>query len=172
MMNKTTIGIVSGASIVILGIGIYFLRKSKRGNPSLVDSDSKGTPIRLSNPQMGIPITEPNWNNPFDMNYLKDVKAFLQGKPILELPMQTAMQYASILHKAKGGFFEDDDEKAVESIFKRLQDKTQVASLSKAFYTLFKKDLWRYLKSFLNDSEMETLVHKPVRRLERYRLRT
>jgi len=93
----------------------------------------------------------------------------VQRGGIKELPANTATLYARQLKNAKGRL--NDDEEAVAQVFKKLQDKTQVASLSRAFYFNHgRKDMWQHLRGFLSDSEMKTLVSDPVRRLPNYRI--
>ncbi|QKX07590.1 hypothetical protein HN014_10745 [Aquimarina sp. TRL1] len=113
-------------------------------------------------------IEEPNWKNPYDMNYLKDVKKWLGKRKIRKLPHNKAREYARILKRAKGRW--RDDTQAVTSVFTQIKDKTQVASISKAFWVDYKKDMWQYLRSFLSAKEMEKYVHRPVRKLDNYSL--
>ena len=68
------------------------------------------------------------------------------------------------------GFEVDYDRIIFSSAFRSLQDKTQVASLSRVFYQKYKKDMYQYLKSFLSTGEMKKLVKDPVRRLPNYRI--
>lgn len=175
-MTKTMWWVVGGAGIAGLGVGIYFFvkkRKSKKeisfstlGN--IGSAGNTGKPVVVTGGGRATPVVEPNWNAPFNMNYINDVKKWLRGKRIKELSASAARKYALELKNAKGLF--DDDEKAVERVFRGLQDKTQVASLSKVFYFNHKKDMYQYLKDFLSDSEMKKLVKDPVRRLPNYRL--
>ncbi|QKX04132.1 hypothetical protein HN014_04160 [Aquimarina sp. TRL1] len=173
-MTKTMWRVVGGAGIAGLVVGIYFFvkkRKSKKevSFSTLGNLESTGKPVVVTGGGRATPVVEPNWNAPFNMNYINDVKKWLRGKRIKELPLSAARKYALELKNAKGLF--DDDEKAVERVFRSLQDKTQVASLSKAFYfNNHKKDMYQYLKGFLSDREMKKLVKDPVRRLPNYRL--
>ncbi|WP_162144512.1 hypothetical protein [Aquimarina latercula] len=171
-MTKTMWWVIGGAGVAGLGVGIYFFVKKHKTNKettSFTGMGSKGKPVKVIKGGSATPVTEPNWNAPFNMNYTGDVKKWLGGKRIKELSESAAKKYALELKNAKGLF--DDDEKAVERVFRSLQDKTQVASLSRAFYfSQGKKDMWQHLRSFLSDSEMKKLVKDPVRRLPNYRL--
>ncbi|TPN87124.1 hypothetical protein FHK87_05905 [Aquimarina algicola] len=170
-MTKTMWWVIGGAGVAGLGVGIYFFVKKHKTNKetSFTVMGSKGKPIKVTSGGKATPVAEPNWNAPFNMNYIKDVKKWLGGKRIKELSESAAKKYARELNNAKSFF--DDDEKAVERVFRSLQDKTQVASLSRAFYFNHgKKDMWQHLRSFLSDSEMKKLVKDPVRRLPNYRL--
>ncbi len=170
-MTKTMWWVIGGAGVAGLGVGIYFFVKKRKTNKetSYTGMGNKGKPIKVTSGGKATPVTEPNWNAAFNMNYIKDVKKWLGRKRIKELPESAAKKYARELNNAKGVF--NDDEKAVERVFRSLQDKTQVASLSRAFYFNHgKKDMWQHLRSFLSDSEMKKLVKDPVRRLPNYRL--
>ncbi|WP_299243030.1 LPXTG cell wall anchor domain-containing protein [uncultured Aquimarina sp.] len=175
-MTKTMWWVVGGAGIAGLGVGIYFFVKKRKNKKEVSFSalgrignkGNTGKPVIVTGGGKATPVEEPNWNAPFNMNYLGDVKNWLQGKRIKELPTSAARKYALELMNAKGLF--DDDEKAVKRVFRSLQDKTQVASLSKAFYFNHKQDMYQYLKGFLSDGEMKKLVKDPVRRLPNYRL--
>ena len=120
----------------------------------------------------GTTVTEPNWDNPFDMNYEKDVKTWVKPKKIFVLKQSYAEQYAKELKDAYGGgWYSDDDEDAVKAVFsKKLKDKVHVANVSRAFWNKYQKDMWEYLANFLSSSEMEENVHKPVRTLPNYRI--
>ena len=87
------------------------------------------------------------------------------------LDQQKALQLAEKIKQAKGRWFEDDNEDAIEQVFSKiLEDKVQVALLSKFFYRRYKLDLWEFLRSFLSAAEMDRYVHTPVRSLPNYRL--
>lgn len=170
-MTKTMWWVIGGAGVAGLGVGIYFFVKKGRSNTKISFSagGNKGKPVKVITGGSATPVAEPNWNAPFNMNYIGDVKQWLGTKRIKELSASAAKKYALELKNAKGVF--DDDEKAVERVFRNLQDKTQVASLSKVFYFNHgKKDMWQHLRSFLSDSEIKKLVSDPVRRLPNYRL--
>ena len=171
-MTKTMLWTIGGVGIAGLGVGAYFFikRRKKSKEISFSTISNSGKPVKVIRGGSATPVEEPNWKNPFDMNYIKDVKKWLGRKQIKELSSSEASKYALQLKRAKGRF--NDDEEAVERVFKRLRDKTQVATLSKAFYFKHKKDMWQYLRGFLSDSEMKKLVHDPVRRLPNYRLLT
>ena len=68
--------------------------------------------------------------------------------------------------------FERRGSDAIKNIFgKKIQHKTDVASMSKAFYNEYKgKDMWQHLNSFLSNSEMKSYVWKYVNQLPNYKL--
>ena len=172
--------IIIGVSAVVVGgsIAIYFYATQKKnksdkyGNPFLKDKDSGGITggIRSKTGGVGQTITEPDWNRPFDMTYEDDVREWVYPRTVKTLDTKDAKDFARKLSEAKGGWFRDDDEDAVKGVFKQLEDKVQVARLSRVFWDDHKKDMWEHLRSFLSNSEMETYVHKPVRLLPNYHL--
>lgn len=167
-ISKTTWWMIGGAGFAGLSIGTYYLyhkfqKKRKEDNPTI--SLGKGTQITPN--KVGKTRQVPNWNNPFDMNYLNDVRQWLAPKSIAIMDKNTAFRYAETLKNAKGTF--NDDEAIVKEIFsKKLKDKTNVAILSQAFWQHYKKDMWGYLSSFLSKKEMQTHVNLPVKRLPNY----
>ena len=178
-MNKSTWWTLGGLGVAGLGIGVYFLwykkKRPKPWTPHLTNPKNENTGIGggISIPKSGgKPITEPNWNDPFDMNYSEDVKKWQAPRKVNELDPLAAKQYAKELKEAYGGaWYLNDDEKAVESVFaKKLQDKVEVSNVSKAFWNLYQKDLWEYLAHFLSKRELEKYLQKPVRELPGYRM--
>tara|TARA_R110002049_G_scaffold113040_3_gene263080 strand:+ start:5214 stop:5735 length:522 start_codon:yes stop_codon:yes gene_type:complete len=169
-LTKTSWWMIGGAGIAVLGIGTFVVlsRKNKKKIISNVTkSTSIGNGVQVTTGNVGATKQEPDWNSPFDMNYLADVQKWVAPKSIQVLDDVSAKKYAKIIKEAKGSF--NDDEDAVKSVFgKKLRDKTQVASLSKAFYQLYKKDMWQFLNNFLSQSEMKEYVSKYVNRLPNY----
>ena len=180
--DNTLWWVIGGASAA-LGAGalIYFLffKEKNHFNPTKgpktgiktakeEKSGSTGTGIGTAT---GSTLSEPNWNNPFDMNYEQDVVRWVKPKRIQLLHPSEASQLAQALYQAKGfSWWANDDEQAVKTIFqKRLKDKVQVATLSRAFWVKYKKDMWEYLNGFLSKTEMDSYVHQPVKRLPNYR---
>lgn len=172
--------VIGGASVA-LGTGalIYFLffKEKNHFNPTIGPTNRIKTKKEDKSVSAGTgtgtgsTLTEPNWNNPFDMNYEQDVVRWVKPKRIQLLHPPEASQLAKTLYQAKGmSWWANDDEQAVKTIFqKRLMDKVQVATLSRAFWVKYKKDMWEYLNGFLSKSEMDNYVHQPVRRLPNYR---
>ncbi len=169
-LTKTSWWMIGGAGIAVLGIGTFVVlsRKNKKKIISNVTkSTSIGNGVQVTTGNVGATKQEPDWNSPFDMNYLADVQKWVAPKSIQVLDDVSAKKYAKIIKEAKGSF--NDDEDAVKSVFgKKLRDKTQVASLSKAFYQLYKKDMLQFLNNFLSQSEMKEYVSKYVNRLPNY----
>ena len=161
---------IGGAGLGVVGIGVFIAlsRKRKRNKTmQTITTTPIGSGIQVTTSNVGTTKQEPNWNSPFDMNYLTDVQKWVAPKGIQVLDKEAAKKLAKVIKEAKGTF--NDDEEAIKNVFgKKLRDKTQVASLSKAFYSLYKKDMWQYLNSFLSQSELKQYVTKYVSRLPNY----
>ncbi len=52
----------------------------------------------------------------------------------------------------------NDDENRIYGVFRQLQYKTQISFVADWFFYTYKKDLYQFLRSYLNDSEMGTLL--------------
>lgn len=129
---------IGGAGLGVIGIGVFVTLSRKHNKQQSMASatiTAIGSGVQVSTGNVGTTKQEPNWNSPFDMNYLTDVQKWVAPKSIRVLDDASAKQLAKIIAEAKGAF--NDDEDAVKDVFgKKLRDKTQVASLSKAFYQI------------------------------------
>ncbi len=67
-----------------------------------------------------------------------------------------AQRLAKIIYEADGYF--NDNEGAVYSALRQLQYRTQLSWLADVFAQQYQKDLYTYLRSFMDDSEMD-VVH-------------
>jgi len=173
-LSKNTWWLIGGSLVAITGISVYLIinrkKKAKRNSRAQNYSNTAISGTSVSATPKATIKEEPNWNKPFNYNYLDEVKVWLSPKKIKQLSPSKALEYARELKNAKGFF--NDNEDIVKTIFaKRLRDKTQVSSLSRAFYATYNKDLWQYLRSFLSDTELKTLVTDPVKRLPNYKLK-
>jgi len=167
-LSKTTWWLIGGSLVTVTGIGVYLLIANKKKKAVIASAASLST-SGVSTRAKAQVKEEPNWNKPFNYNYLDEVKQWLAPKTIQQLAPSKALEYARGLKQAKGFF--NDDEAIVKSIFtKKLQDKTQVSSVARAFYATYTKDLWQHLRSFLSDTELKNLVTDPVKRLPNYQL--
>lgn len=173
-MTQKTWWMIGGGTLLLGGIGgiIYFKNKGKQSalDYSIDPTRSNiGSGIKVNTVATASLKQEPNWNKPFNMNYLEDVKKWVYPKKIAVLNRSTATHLVKTLHNARGTF--NDDEYAVRDVFKKLQSKTDVASLSKAYYENHNhKDLWQHLNSFLSHSEMKQYVWQYINRLPNYKL--
>ena len=160
----------------------YLLWKKQKEQTENQSQDSAKSVSHTVNPSRGqqgpqqeqaptSEVKQPNWRSPFDMRYADDVLRWVAPRKLKMLDQQKALQLAEKIKQAKGRWFEDDNEDAIEQVFSKiLEDKVQVALLSKFFYQRYKLDLWEYLRSFLSAAEMDRYVHTPVRSLPNYRL--
>ena len=176
-MTTTAWWIIAGVGLIALSAGGYVIYNSKRTKTDPQGRHkhkAKKTGIAggvQTSGEGGQALIEPDWSNPYDMNYRQDVQAWIAPKEVAVLPQAEAKAYAKQLKAADGGaWYKDDDEKAVEDVFARkLRDKVAVAVLSQAFWNVYKKDMWQHLSGFLSHKEMEKYVHGPVRKLPNYR---
>ena len=157
--------IITSIALAGLGIGCVLLLRRK------AQKDKEAAQTQTRNGPKGQTVEEPNWMDPFDMNYADAVKQWFAPRRVSEIDPGKATELAKSLKAARGAsWYNDDDEEAVDRVFgKRIEDKVEVAGLSKAFYERYGLDLWNHLKSFLSDSELEYYVKKHIRRLPDYR---
>ncbi len=170
MKKETKALYLGGAAALGLGIVVYLLVHQKKNKlPSLKMGNHFPD---VSHHARGKTMSEPNWKNPFDMNYEQEVKQWVAPQRLIGLTPQIAKQIAQELHQAKGeSWWDDDNEETVKHIFqKRLRNKVQVAQLSGVFWNRYQKDLWQYLHGFLSQQEMTQYVHQPVGMLPNYQL--
>lgn len=174
MTNKTW-WMIGGGTFLLGSVGVFFYFKIKNvknnalGYSIASAQSSIGNGVKVNTSTAASIKQEPNWNKPFNMNYLTDVQKWVYPKKIVVLSDPTASRLVKTLKNAKGTF--NDDEYAVRDVFKKLQSKTDVASLSKAFYSNHNtKDLWQHLNSFLSHLEMKEYVWKYVNQLPNYKL--
>lgn len=169
-LSKTAWWMVGGATLAGISVGGYLLLSKKEDNKTVASANASNIPTIGSGIEIGPTTTTkitPNWNQPFHQRYNKDVQNWIAPKRLKLLDTVSANNYAKTLKEAKGFF--NDNEEAVEEIFKkRLEDKSQVSSLSTAFYKLYQKDLWQHLNSFLSQSEMHQYVTLSVKKLPNY----
>lgn len=169
-LSKKTWWMIGGVGVSAMSIGafVFFNRrlkqqKNRQTNISMPSNNSQPVSIARTAATRQVP----NWDNAFDMNYTREVQHWLKPKSIVLLNAQSAQKYAKQLKEANGRF--NDDEAAIEAIFsKQLKDKTNVSSISKAFWELYKKDMWQFLASFLSPTEMNRYVSKHVKALPNY----
>ena len=97
----------------------------------------------------------------FSPTYLTNLSA--KGPTSLEVgpgssylfSQSTTDQLAKAIYDAKGFF--NDNENAVYGVFSQINTKAQVSWLATRFAVKYKYDLLEYLKSFLNQKELEPI---------------
>jgi hypothetical protein len=73
-----------------------------------------------------------------------------------QMPSDTASIFAKQIYDSKGTF--NDNEDTLYNIFRNIKTQYQLSFISGIFSTVYKKDLLEYLKSFLNDVEINKLL--------------
>lgn len=91
----------------------------------------------------------------FDRNLYKK-----NPKCVTITPAQ-AKEYATKIYNAKKSWYGNDDELAVESVMRNIKTKCDLSRVADSFYGLYRKlDLLTFLKSFLDETEMENIIYK------------
>jgi len=154
---------VAWLTLGLLMIGGVFLRAAIMKSIS----KEKPKPENWSSTGAGVTVSEPDWGSPFDMNYVQDVEEWVSPDRIKKLSPQRAAELAEKIYLAKGqNWYDDDDEEAVKAVFaKMVQDGVEVALISRKFHWLYQKDMWEFLNSLLDESEIEQYVSVPIRSL-------
>jgi hypothetical protein len=62
-------------------------------------------------------------------------------------------QYAKTIHDAKGAIMPDDEPKVI-GVFNQLQNIYDVSALSFAFFQSYGEDLYMYLSSFMDNTDV------------------
>jgi len=180
-ISKKTWWIIGGISVVGLGIGAYFLFREEPdpdadrfGNRAIKDKEKTGGlegGVESNQTGAGVAVVEPDWDNPYNKSYWKDVKEWLAPKSIKLIPYKEAQKLAVKLKKAYGGaWYYDDNEEMVNNLFKNeVADKVAVSEVAYAFHHTYKKDMYDFLATFLDGSELEKYVKQHVRSLPNYR---
>lgn len=96
--------------------------------------------------------------SPFSPNYYKS-----QGQYAKLITRASAEALAKRMYDADGYF--NDDETQVYGALRTLQYKTQVSWVADVFNQKYKKDLYQFLKAFMDDAEMD-VVHGIVNNLK------
>jgi len=83
-----------------------------------------------------------------------DYNKFLSSLPggALLLTQAGAAAYVNDLWNATGYF--NDDEEAIYGVFRAMKTQSQIAALAKRFNQIKNKDLYSYLRDYLNDKEL------------------
>lgn len=71
---------IGGAGLGVVGIGVFIAlsRKRKRNKTmQTITTTPIGSGIQVTTGNVGTTKQEPNWNSPFDMNYLTDVQKWV-----------------------------------------------------------------------------------------------
>lgn len=85
-----------------------------------------------------------------------NIRYWNSAKTAQLLKSSTAIALCKQLWDAKGVF--NDDEDSVYAVFKSLKYKSQISAVAAYFYQQYKKDLYTWLKGFLNQEELKTIL--------------
>ncbi|WP_010520474.1 hypothetical protein [Aquimarina agarivorans] len=106
--------------------------------------------------------------NAFDIKYLDKVLEQVSAK-VLILQKKVAARYAKQIYSAWGSWYEGGDNEAqVYGIFRKLQDKVQVAQVSKEYQELYATNLIDTLKERFSNAEIKEVL-RIVAQLPNYR---
>lgn len=142
--NAVPLMMLAGAGIVIFKVVLPLINSVSSSKGSLNPFADSEQDVKDKNN-----IQELQNQNYFDPSYYQNL---MKNNVVLILTPSGINKYAKIIHDAKGYF--NDDESAVYGVFRALKTKTQISSLSKGFFDLYKTDLFGYLQNFLNLNEM------------------
>lgn len=139
------VGLAVAPKIAVWGVGII------AGYILVVRPILRATGVIKSSEEKQQDKQEENFSvspdSPFNPNYYKSKPgALLVTKAI-------AQQIAEKIHDA-GGWFNDNEEQ-VYGALRQLKAKTQLSWVADNFYTLYGEDMYQYMRSFLDDSEMQ-----------------
>ena len=135
---------ISPIQLIILGGGAYFIYTvtTKVGEKfGIVKSDTD-----LANEQKSTGLNSMPQMSPSYLSKLGATK-------VMKFKNKSTLQnIVASIYKSKGVF--NDNEAMLYGAFKMITYKTQLAEVSQAFYKDYNYDLYQYLKTFLNDSEL------------------
>lgn len=140
------LGLILGYSKVIVPILEALNLKQTPEEKSEEDSINKGGAT-------GKPLSQ----NPWSRQYINILSSSApKGARILLLTSSGLKSLGKTIYDAKT--FYNDDEPAVYGAFRSITSHSQLSQLAGYFYTTYKADLYAYLKSFLNTSELATVT--------------
>ena len=91
----------------------------------------------------------------FSPTYLQ--RLYQTGGRIQLLTQTNVRQIVKDLYDSKGVF--NDDEQKLYGTIKRFKFKSQVSQAADVFFKTYKKDLARYLSTFLNEQELQRIYN-------------
>lgn len=145
--NAVPLLILAGGAIAIFKIIIPLINSVKNPTGSLnpfADSEQDKKDKEAVN------VTKNE--NFFDPTYYQDI---MKSNYCLILTPSGQKTYAKIIYDAKGYF--NDDEAAIYGVFRALKCKTQISSLAKGFFDMYKTDLYAFLENVFNLEELGQL---------------
>ena len=100
---------------------------------------------------------KPQSKNPWSRQYINILNTTAPaGARILLLTVSGMKSLAKTIYDSKQWY--GDDEAKLYGAFRSITSHSQLSQLSGFFYTEYKKDLYEYVKSFLNTEELATVT--------------
>jgi len=154
-MKNTDQNIKTG--LIIGGVFLgwqYFLKPLLEGlNLKETQSDKdQADSIKQGGGDNKTPITNP-WDKAY-LKYLQDTQK--PGQTIVLLTQSSANNLVKQIYDSSGFF--NDNEAQLYGAFRQLTYKTQLSQLSDNFYKTYKRDLYSFIKGFLNTEELATVT--------------
>jgi hypothetical protein len=133
--------------LIIVVVVLYILNKTLTGvteklglTKSKEDKENEAKIERLSNLEFWKP------------SYYREMLAEHGRAKIALSKPETVEKVAKQFYDAKGIF--NDDETKVYGMLRALRYDTQLSQISERFFQMYKKDLYNYIASFMNEKEM------------------
>ena len=104
-------------------------------------------------------------SNPWNPNFIKILSQSLkQGQQLLLLKVATLNSLALTIYDAKASFnsslpFFQDNEEAVYGALRQITAQTQLSQLATVFNQKYERDLYEYIKGFMNTEEIATVAN-------------
>ena len=152
-MNIGTTHKITGLSLTMLLTGATAISLRQRMR-------DKRTEILLGviTSKIGSETTLLSTENAFDINYMNKVLQQVSFT-VLVIKKEVATRYAKQIHSAWASWYQGGDNEAkVYAIFRQLQDKVQVAQVSKAYQDLYSKNLIDVLKERFSNTEIKEVL--------------
>lgn len=111
-------------------------------------------------------IGSTSYKEAFNPNFYADVIKKLAPKAVLIYKQADAQSYAQEIYKAHGVF--NDDEEKIFGVIQNMRSHAHLSQVCDIFFRTYKKGMYDYLKSFLDNNEMAQII-KMVDTLPTYR---
>jgi len=110
--------------------------------------------------------SKPAEQNPWSPQYVKNLidQSSSGGYSTKLLTVSALNKFANDLYDAKGSLFSskpffNDDEELVYAVMRSIVSKSQLSQLAGHFISMYRQDLWEYLRSFLNNEELAKVTN-------------
>ena len=159
-----------GTTHKIMGLGLAVLFTGATAMSVRKRIRDKRTEILLGviTSKIGVGTTLLGAENAFDINYLNKLLQQVSFT-VLVIKKEVATHYAKQIHSAWASWYQGGDNEAkVYAVFRKLQDKVQVAQVTKAYQNLYSENLIDVLKDRFSNSEIKEVL-SIVAQLPNYR---